>query len=139
MKVLVSACILGRNYKYNGRNNLNPKVMEFLKNKEIIEICPEILAGMSIPRATVEIVNGCVTEVNGKSVHNEYTRAVELALEMINNQNIDLAILQSRSPTCGVNKIYNGCFNGTLVQGNGLFAKALIDRGIKVLDSDDFS
>ncbi|SET97101.1 DUF523 domain-containing protein [Lacrimispora sphenoides] len=139
MKVLVSACILGRNYKYNGGNNLNPKVMEFLKNKEIIEICPEILAGMNIPRATAEIVNGCVTEINGKNVHNEYTRAVELALEMIKSENIDLAILQSRSPTCGVNKIYNGCFNGILVQGNGLFAKALIDRGIKVLDSDDFS
>lgn len=120
----------GRNYKYNGRNNLNPKVIEFLKNKKIIEICPEVLAGMNIPRAPAEIVNGCVTEINGKSVHSEYARAVELALEMIKNENIDLAILQSRSPTCGVNKIYNGGFNGTLVQGNGLFARELINRVI---------
>lgn len=138
MKVLVSACLLGRNYKYNGGNNLNPKVIEFLKNKETIEICPEILAGMNIPRASAEIVNGCVTEINGKNVHSEYVRAIELALEMIKNENIDLAILQSRSPTCGINKIYNGCFNGTLVRGNGLFAKALIDMGIKVLDSEEF-
>ncbi|NFE47395.1 DUF523 domain-containing protein, partial [Clostridium sporogenes] len=56
MKVLVSACITGCNCKYNGGNNLNPKVVEFLKDKEIIEICPEMLVGMSIPRASAEIV-----------------------------------------------------------------------------------
>jgi len=137
MKVLVSACILGRNCKYNGGNNLNERVIEFLKGKEIIEICPELLAGMSIPRASAEIVNGCVTEINGKNVHKEYSRAVELALEIIKNENIDLAILQSRSPTCGVKNIYDGSFKGTLICGTGLFARALIDRGIKVLDSEE--
>ena len=60
-----------------------------------------------------------------------------LALERISNQNIDLAILQSRSPTCGVNEIYDGTFTGTLIPGQGLFAKALMDRGIKVIDAED--
>lgn len=55
MKVLVSSCILGRNCKYNGSNNYNPFVIEFLKGKEIIEICPEMLAGLPIPRPSVEI------------------------------------------------------------------------------------
>lgn len=138
MKVLVSACILGKNCKYNGGNNANQGVIEFLKNKEMIEICPEMLAGMRIPRASAEIVNGCVTDINGKNVHKEYVRAVELALDKIKNENIHLAILQSRSPTCGVNNIYNGSFDGTLIRGRGLFAKALIDRGINVKDSEDF-
>ena len=49
MKVLVSSCIMGKNCKYNGGNNLNPKVVEFLKDKEVIEICPELLANMPTP------------------------------------------------------------------------------------------
>lgn len=137
MKVLVSACITGCNCKYNGGNNLNKKVVEFLKNKEIIEICPEMLAGMSTPRASAEIVGGCITECNGKNVHKDYERGVKLALEKIKNENIDLAILQSRSPTCGVNHIYDGSFTGKLIKGQGIFAKALIDNGYKVIDAED--
>jgi len=137
MRVLVSACITGCNCKYNGGNNLNSKVVDFLKDKEIIEICPEMLVGMSIPRASAEIVEGCVTESNGRNVHKEYKRGVELALETIKNENIDLAILQSRSPTCGVNQIYDGNFSGKLVKGKGLFAEALINNGYKVIDSED--
>ncbi|MDD3224789.1 MAG: DUF523 domain-containing protein [Clostridium sp.] len=137
MKVLVSACITGCNCKYNGGNNLNHKVVEFLKDKEIIEICPEMLAEMSIPRASAEIVDGCVTECNGRNVHEAYEKGVELALDKIKYENIDLAILQSRSPTCGVNKIYDGKFNGRLIKGSGLFATALIGRGYKVMDSED--
>ena len=138
MKVLVSSCIMGCNCKYNGGNNLNEHVVEFLKDKEVIEICPEMLAGMSIPRASAEIVNGFITEDNGKNVHEEYKRGVELALEKIKNQNIELVILQSRSPTCGVNKIYDGSFTGKLISGQGIFAKALINAGYKVIDSEDF-
>ena len=58
MKILVSACLLGRNCKYNGGSNLDPRVVEFLRGKEIIEICPEELAGLGIPRVPIEIVNG---------------------------------------------------------------------------------
>ena len=129
---------MGCNCKYNGGNNLNEHVVEFLKDKEVIEICPEVLAGMSISRASAEIVNGFITEDNGKNVHEEYKRGVELALEKIKNQNIELAILQSRSPTCGVNKIYDGSFTGKLISGQGIFAKVLINAGYKVIDSEDF-
>ena len=61
MKVLVSACILGKNCKYNGKNNFNSKVVEFLKDKEVVEICPELLAGLPTPRPSAELVNGVVT------------------------------------------------------------------------------
>lgn len=138
MKILVSACITGCNCKYNGGNNLNKKVVEFLNGHEIIEICPEMLAGMSIPRPSAEIVDGCVTECNGKNVHKDYKKGVELALEKIKDENIDLAILQSRSPTCGVNQIYDGSFTGKLIDGQGIFAQELKIRGYKVIDSEDF-
>ena len=54
-KILVSACLLGVNCKYNGENNYSDEVMEFLKDYEIIPICPEILGGLSTPRKPSEI------------------------------------------------------------------------------------
>ena len=129
MKVLVSACIMGTNCKYNGKNNKNLAVINFLKDKEVISICPEVLAGMKIPRPCAEIVNGIVVD--------EYNKAVSMALSKIQNEDIDLVILQSRSPTCGVNQIYDGSFTGKLISGMGFFAKALKQRGYNVIDVEE--
>ena len=58
MNILVSACVVGQNCKYNGENNLNRSVVEFIQRHNVIEICPELLTGMKCPRACAEIVNG---------------------------------------------------------------------------------
>ena len=76
---------------------LNPKVVEFLKDKEVIEICPELLANMPTPRPSAEIVNGIVMDINGNIVDEEYRHAVQLALNELRSMEIDLVILQSRS------------------------------------------
>ena len=125
MKILVSACIMGVDCKYNGKNNKNLAAINYLKDKEIICICPEQLAGMTTP------------DENGNDVDLEYKRAVSMALSKIQHEDIELAILQSRSPTCGVNQIYDGSFTGKLISGMGLFAKALKERGIKVIDVEE--
>lgn len=138
MNVLVSACIMGDNCKYNGKNNYNHNISQFLKEHRIVKICPELLAKMTIPRKSAEIVDGVVRDIDGKNVDKEYRWAVEIALKQIEKLDIDLVILQSRSPTCGVNSIYDGSFTGTLISGQGLFAKALIDAGYKVKDVEDF-
>ena len=137
MKVLVSACIMGVNGKCNGKNNENITAINFLKDKEVISICPEVLAGMKIPRSCAEIVDGRVVDENGNDVSLEYDKAVAVALSKIQNEEIDLVILQSRSPTCGVNQIYDGSFTGKLIPGMGLFAKALKQRGYNVIDVEE--
>ena len=48
-----------------------------------------------------------------------------------------LAILQSRSPSCGVKQIYDGSFSGELIEGRGVFAQLLLENGIEVLDVED--
>lgn len=138
MKVLVSSCVLGKNCKYNGKNNFNSRVIEFLKDKEIVEICPELLAGLPTPRPSAELVNGIVMSIDGKNVDKQYRLGIDLALKEIQNMDIDLVILQSRSPTCGVKQIYDGSFTGQLIEGQGLFAQALILAGYKVMDADEF-
>lgn len=91
--VVVSACLLGRNCKFNGSNNYNPNLIEFLKDKDTIEICPELLAGLPTPRAPAELIYGRVTENNGNDVHLQYMQGVERALEKLKNEKIDLVIL----------------------------------------------
>lgn len=137
MKVLVSACIMGENCKYNGKNNYNPKVAALLANREIIMICPEMLAGLGTPRNCAEIVNGKVVDHKGNDVDADYRSGVAIALDKIKNEQIDFAVLQSRSPTCGVHQIYDGSFSGALMQGQGLFARELIRKGIQVFDVDE--
>ena len=92
---------------------------------------------MKIPRHCAEIVNGRVVDETGNDVSLEYDKAVSIALSKIKNENIDLVILQSRSPTCGVNQIYDGSFTGKLIGGMGLFAKELKQRGYKVIDVEE--
>lgn len=105
MRVLVSACIMGDRCKYNGQSNRNELAIEYLRDKDVVKICPEMLAGMGIPRPCAEIVEGIVMDEHGENVDDTYRRAVELALKTIENQPFDLVILQSRSPTCGVNEV----------------------------------
>lgn len=136
-KILVSACLLGRNCKYNGGNNYCPAVAEFVKDKEIIEVCPEVQSGMPIPRTPIEIVNGVLMDRDGNDVDARLRAAVAQTLASIKDEEIDRAILQSRSPTCGVNQIYDGSFSGKLIFGSGTFARALKDAGYTVVDAED--
>ena len=136
-KILVSACLLGENCKYNGGNNFAPAVAEFLKGREVLTICPEMMAGMGCPRTPIEIVDGVLMDRDGNNVDEAMRNAVEQAMEVIRTENIQCAILQSRSPTCGVNQVYDGTFSGKLIAGSGIFAQALKDAGYQVLDAED--
>lgn len=137
MKILVSACLLGRNCKYNGGNNRNQRVLDFVEGHEVIPVCPEEAAGLGTPRTPVEIVNGCVRTQEGISVDEPLRRAVHQILEEIRDLQIDCAVLQSRSPTCGVNQIYDGTFSRIRIEGSGVLAQALKDAGYRVIDVED--
>ena len=58
MKILVSACLLGENCKYNGKNNYSERVVKYLEGHEVIPVCPEVLGGLTTPRDPSEIVVG---------------------------------------------------------------------------------
>lgn len=137
MKIAVSACLLGENCKYNGGNNYSKKLVEFLKGKEVIRICPEVLGGLPTPRKPAEIVGGEVKLEDGRSVDYEFKKGAQIALDKVIDNQVDLVILQSRSPSCGVNNIYDGSFSGKLIDGKGVFAKLLEESDIDVIDVED--
>lgn len=143
-RILVSACLLGKNCKYNGGNNFNQALADYIAKQkdcdaefEVISVRPEVLGGLSTPRIPAEIVNGKVTNKNGVSVDKEFRLGAEKALAIAKEKQVSLAILQSRSPSCGSKEIYDGTFTKTLIPGEGVFAKRLRETGIRVIDAED--
>ena len=137
-KYVVSACLVGKNTKYNGGNNRNEKIIEFLKDKEYILVCPEVRGGLSIPRAPSEIVNNKVINVEGKDVTKEFYDGSNKEIQRVKEFNATKAILKSRSPSCGLNVIYDGTFSGKVTTGDGVFTKELKKLGIEILTELDF-
>ena len=137
MKIMVSACLLGENCKYNGGNNLSPELVRLLGGHTVIPVCPEVLGGLPTPRIPAEIVNGIVMNRNGESVDEAFRKGAEKALEIAKKEEPDLIILQSRSPSCGVKEIYDGAVSGKRVPGRGVFADRALRAGFRVTDIED--
>ena len=107
MKIMVSACLVGDNCKYNGGNNLNEKLMKLLAGNEVIPVCPEQMGGLPTPRVSAEIRDGVVTAKDGRIVDSEFRVGVAKCLEIARREQPNLIILQSRSPSCGVKQRYD--------------------------------
>ena len=137
MKIIVSACLLGQKCKYNGGDNYNEKAVEYVKGHEVIPVCPELAGGLPVPRIPCEIVDGVVVNREGESKDEEYRLGAEICLKAALENGVELALLQSRSPSCGAKHIYDGSFSGRLIESMGVFAKLLAENGIKVMDAED--
>ena len=110
---------MGENCKYNGGNNLSEKVLEYVRGHEVISVCPEVMGGLLIPRIPAEIVNGVVTAKDGRIVDKEFRKGADIALNIAKENQVDLVILQSRSPSCGSKQIYDGSFSGRKKKDKG--------------------
>jgi uncharacterized protein YbbK (DUF523 family) len=137
MRILVSACLLGENCKYSGGNNYDQAVVDFVQGHRVIPVCPEVLGGLPIPRSPAELVDGVVINKVGISVDEQFRAGAEKALAIAKQNGAELAILQSRSPSCGVKEIYDGSFTGRKIPGQGVFAEMLQQAGIPALDAGE--
>lgn len=137
MKIAVSACLLGHNCKYNGGNNRSQKVLHFIEGHEVIPVCPEVAGGLPIPRIPVELQNGRAINANGEDVTEFFQSGTEKTMARLAGEHIDLAILQPRSPSCGCKQIYDGTFTKNLIDGKGMFAQALAEAGIPMMDATE--
>ncbi|SHJ61601.1 DUF523 domain-containing protein [Tepidibacter formicigenes] len=146
--ILVSACLLGINCKYNGENNENKELINYLKDKEFVPVCPEQLGGLSTPRIPAEIVGGDGVDVlnkkakvinkNGEDVTEEFLKGAYETLKIVKMFNCKEAILKLRSPSCGTNQVYNGTFTGELKDGLGVTAALFKKEGINLKSEEEF-
>ncbi|MFH1728108.1 MAG: DUF523 domain-containing protein [Pseudomonadota bacterium] len=135
--IIVSACLAGVNCRYDGVNNYSEKVIRLVKDGKVILVCPEQLGGLSTPRKPSEIKNGKVVNQDGICVNSQFEKGALETLKIALMYGCDKAIMQERSPSCGVKKIYNGNFNLTLIAGQGITTKLLLKNKIKVISSED--
>ncbi len=138
MKYLMSACLIGENCKYDGGNNLHQVAKKLYDEGLVIPVCPEELGGLPTPRIPAEIVGNQVINQKGQNVTKEFQTGAIKTLEIAKKHNITVAILQSRSPSCGSKQIYDGSHTDSLVPGEGTTTKLLREHGIKVITIKDY-
>lgn len=146
--ILVSACLVGFDVKYNGDNNINQKLKKLFDEKKVIPVCPEVLGGMSIPREPAEIVDGDGEDVlngtakvrtkSGKDVTEQFMCGAKETLRIAKEYGATTVILKERSPSCGSSTIYTGEFNGNKQHGAGVTTALLRNHGIQVLSEENF-
>ena len=135
--IIVSACLLGVNCKYNGGNNSCEKIIKLQEKYNIITICPEVDGGLTTPRIPSEIVGKKVINQAGLDVTKEYLKGASIALEKSLSNNVKFAVLKTKSPSCGCGLIYDGTFTHNLINGDGVTTKLLKEHNIQVYTEED--
>lgn len=137
MKIFVSACLLGRNTKYDGTNNYNKELLEILKEHELFTLCPEVAGGLGIPRDPCEQIGNKVISDKGKDCTENYLLGAKKVLDICLKNDIHVAVLKERSPSCGVASVYDGSFNHQLIASSGVTTLLLKENGIKVFSEEE--
>ena len=136
-KLLISACLTGKNCKYNGGNNQIERLRELVEEYELIPVCPEQLGGLSTPRKPSEITGKKVVNADGVDVTESFSSGAELTLKIALENNCRLCLLKERSPSCGANLIYSGDFSGTVIKGSGITASLLRENKFEIFTEEE--
>ncbi len=148
-KILVSACLLGETVRYDGKSNYldNHCLTQWQQQDMLISFCPEVSAGLPIPRIAAEINHGdgyaviqgtaTVIDKKGNDLTAEFITGAKLALETCKTFDIKIAILAQRSPSCGNHTIYDGTFNRVTISGSGVTTALLQKNGIRVFNQTE--
>lgn len=144
--ILVSSCLAGLEVRYNGTHSLDDRIMELMREKKAVAVCPELLGGFSTPREPAEIIGGDggdvldgkakVIEKSGRDVTELYIEGANLTLLKAQEVGATLVVLKENSPSCGSATIYNGEFKGERRVGNGVTAALLKRHGFTVTSEE---
>lgn len=134
---VVSACLAGEVCRYDGTSRPCSTVQKLVRQGRALALCPEMLAGLPCPRPTCEKRNGRVVSSSGQDLTEQFTLGAERALAKALASGSRLAILKSRSPSCGLWQIYDGSFQKRLCHGNGLWAALLLEAGFTIYSEEN--
>ncbi|WP_165857048.1 DUF523 domain-containing protein [Marinobacter sp. JSM 1782161] len=148
-RVLISACLLGENVRYDGGNLLteHPVIRRWHEEGRVVQVCPEVAGGLPTPRPPAEARGGDGRDVlagrariiarDGEDVTDAFVEGASLALRTAEQQHCVLAVLAARSPSCGNREVYDGSFSGRLMPGMGTAAARLEAAGIAVFNQNE--
>jgi uncharacterized protein YbbK (DUF523 family) len=139
--IIISACLLGINCAYNGNNNLSIQALKLINNYCLIPVCPEQLGGLGTPRPRSEITGGKGWKSGGKVLNSRnrnvtdfFLKGATETLKLARLFDCTIAVLKSKSPSCGTEYVYDGTFCDVIVPGIGVTASLLRKNGIEVLN-----
>lgn len=146
-KILASACLLGERVRFDGQvlKISDERIFKWAKEKRFIPICPETMSGLMVPRVPCEIepdktaqdvIDGKAKIISqeGRDYTEDYLFGAQVCVNLAKRNNIRIAILKQRSPSCGTKQIHDGHFGSNLVDGMGVAALMLQQAGVKVFD-----
>jgi len=147
-KILISSCLTGEKCAYDGKARTDKKLIRALAGHELIRVCPEMFGGLGTPRERHEITDGTgedvllekarVISASGKDRTESFIRGAQKTLETARQNGIKVAILKSRSPSCGTHTVFSGKFDGSLKEGAGVTTALLHRHGIQIYTENDF-
>jgi uncharacterized protein YbbK (DUF523 family) len=131
-KYVVSACLAGCECRYDGKAKTQASIQDLVKSGQALAVCPEELGGLPTPRPPSEQQGEKVVTIDGNDVTDAFKLGAEIALNKAIEFGATHAILKSKSPMCGFEKVYDGNFQGNLIEGNGEFTKKIIEYGLVI-------
>lgn len=136
--ILVSACLLGEPCRYDGLSMPCGAAIQLARVFELVPVCPEQLGDLPTPRTPSEIQpDGRVVDASGADKTASFEAGARATLRIAREKGCAQAILKENSPSCGVHRIYDGTFSGTLIPGQGKTAQLLADAGIALRSEAD--
>ncbi|WP_376998906.1 2-thiouracil desulfurase family protein [Bordetella pertussis] len=148
--VLVSACLLGRPVRYDGRDAAtgHPVLARWQAERRVVAVCPEVAGGLPTPRPPAEIDAGAggaavldglaqVREASGVDVSAAFVEGARQALALVRERGIRVAVLKEGSPSCGSGYTYDGSFSGARIAREGVTAASLRRAGVRVFSEHE--
>lgn len=120
VKLGISACLLGHKVRYDDGHKLEPLLVETLgKYFQFVPVCPEVEAGLSVPREPAHLVGPpgsarMITRTTGKDFTDQVLSGAQKRLEQLVKENLCGFIFKSKSPSCEIK--------------GGIFARAFMER-----------
>ena len=145
---LISACLAGEAVRYDGKSYLHDQIQHLIELKQVITACPEVLAGLSIPRKPAEIWGGTgedvltgraqVIDLDGVDVTHAFIEGAYQTLASAQQHHVSTVVLKENSPSCGSNFIYDGTFSNQKVSAMGVTTALLRQHGFNVISETAF-
>jgi len=142
--VVVSACLLGQPCRWDGGTLLVPDLGPWLAGAQPLPVCPEVLAGLGVPRPPMHWDGGDaraalagrarLLDANGRDCTAQLLAGAQEALRQARDAGCRRALLKERSPSCGVRQVHT---DAGLVDGCGLFALLLAEAGLALSTEED--
>ncbi len=144
--IMISACLMGVHCRYDGGHAICRALVDFSPAVPFIPFCPEQLGGLPTPRPPANIKNGDghdiftgqakIINAVGEDVTDAFRKGAQEAYALARLSGSSLAVMKSRSPSCGLKTPY--CEKTTGI-GIGVTAAYFESHGLKVfeLDRDD--